>query len=67
MSAEPERVFSRLGLMITDRRNHQQPTIQATQCLYSWDKAGIISIGESFSTTPSTALCTKIPKSNTKV
>lgn len=47
MSDEPERVFSRMGLMITARRNHlEQPTIQAAQCLHSWDKANIISIKE---------------------
>jgi hypothetical protein len=45
MSDEPERVFSRLGLMITTRRNHlEQPTIQAAQCLHSWDKANIITL-----------------------
>lgn len=45
MSDEPERVFSRLGLMITDRRNRlEQSTIQATTCLHSWDKAGVINM-----------------------
>src|SRR5205807_2159507 len=45
ISDEPERVFSRLGLMITKRRNHlKQSTIQAAQCLHSWDKAKIINI-----------------------
>ena len=45
MSDEPERIFSRFGMMITDRRNHLQcNTAQAAQCLYSWDKAGIINI-----------------------
>jgi hypothetical protein len=45
MSDEPERVFSRLGLMVTKRRNHlHQNTIQASQCLYSWDSAGIINL-----------------------
>jgi hypothetical protein len=40
MSDEPERIFSRMGIMITKRRNHlEQDIIQATQCLYSWDKA----------------------------
>jgi hypothetical protein len=47
ISDEPERVFSRMGLIITTRRNHlEQPTIQAAQCLHSWDKANIISIKE---------------------
>jgi len=45
MSDEPERIFSRLGLMITDRRNGLQcNTVQAAQCLYSWDKAGVINL-----------------------
>jgi hypothetical protein len=45
ISDEPERVFSRLGLMITKRRNHlEQSTIQAAQCLHSWDKTKIIDI-----------------------
>lgn len=45
MSDEAERIFSRLTLMITNRRNHiEQPTIQASQCLFSWDKAGIINL-----------------------
>lgn len=45
MSDEPERVFSRLGLMITKRRNHlHYDTIQASQCLYSWDSAEIINL-----------------------
>jgi hypothetical protein len=45
MSDEAERLFSRLVLMITDRRNQlEQPTIQVTQCLFSWDKAGIIDL-----------------------
>lgn len=52
MSDEPERLFSRLGLMITKRRNHlDQSTIQAAQCLHSWDKAGIIDLRKS--STPS--------------
>jgi hypothetical protein len=39
MSDEAERLFSRLALMITNRRNQlEQLTIQATQCLFSWDK-----------------------------
>jgi len=43
MSDEPERVFSHMGLMVTKRRNHlEQDTIQAAQCLYSWDRASII-------------------------
>jgi len=45
MSDEPERIFSRLGLMITDRRNGLQCSIvQAAQCLHSWDKAGVINL-----------------------
>ena len=45
MSDEPERIFSRLGQMITKRRNHlEQSTIQATSCLYSWDKNKIIDL-----------------------
>lgn len=48
MSDEFERLFSRLGLMITKRRNHlDQSTIQAAQCLHSWDKAGIIDLRKS--------------------
>jgi hypothetical protein len=45
MSDEPERIFSRMGIMITKRRNHlEQDIIQATQCLYSWDKAEFVDI-----------------------
>jgi hypothetical protein len=45
MSDEPERVFSRLGKMITKRRNRlYQDIIQATTCLHSWDREGIIDI-----------------------
>jgi hypothetical protein len=45
MSDEPERIFSRLGEMITKRRNRlNQDIIQATTCLYSWDKEGLIDI-----------------------
>jgi len=45
MSDEPERIFSRLGQMVTKRRNHlEQSTIQATLCLYSWDKNKIIDL-----------------------
>jgi hypothetical protein len=44
-SDEVERLFSRLALMITNRCNQlKQPTIQATKCLFSWDKAGIIDL-----------------------
>jgi hypothetical protein len=44
-SDEAECLFSRLALMITNRCNQlEQPTIQATQCLFSWDKAGIIDL-----------------------
>lgn len=45
MSDEPERIFSRLGLMITKRRNRlDQDVIQATTCLYSWDSGGLIDL-----------------------
>jgi hypothetical protein len=45
MSDEPERLFSRLGLMITKRRNQlHHDTIQASQCLYLWDDAGIVNL-----------------------
>jgi hypothetical protein len=45
MSDEPERLFSRLGHMVTKHRNHLKPqTIQATQCLQSWAKAKIIDL-----------------------
>ena len=45
MSDEPERIFSRLGEMITKRRNRlQQDIIQATTCLHSWDKEGLINM-----------------------
>lgn len=45
MSDEPERILSRLGQMVTKRRNHlDQSTIQATSCLHSWDKAKIIDL-----------------------
>lgn len=45
MSDEPERIFSRLGVMITKRRNRlEHSIIQATTCLHSWDKAGLIDL-----------------------
>lgn len=45
MSDEPERLFSRLGHMVTKHRNHLKPqTIEATQCLQSWAKAKIIDL-----------------------
>ncbi|KIV99070.1 uncharacterized protein PV09_09236 [Verruconis gallopava] len=45
MSDEPERLFSRLGHMVTKHRNHLKPqTTQATQCLQSWAKAKIIDL-----------------------
>lgn len=48
MSDEPERLFSRLGLIITPRRNHlKQETVQAIVCLHSWDKHGLINIKQS--------------------
>lgn len=47
MSDEPERLFSRLGLIITPRRNHlQQTTVQAISCLHSWDKSGLIDLSK---------------------
>jgi hypothetical protein len=43
MSAEPERVFSLAGAMCSPRRNRlKAESIQACQCLRSWDNAGII-------------------------
>jgi hypothetical protein len=49
MSDEPERIFSRLGWMISDRRNGlQYSTIQAVQCLYSWDHEGLINLRKRF-------------------
>jgi hypothetical protein len=51
MSNKLERVFSRLGLMVTKQQNHlHQSTIQASQCLYSWDIAGIINLEEALPT-----------------
>jgi len=39
MSAEVDRVFSSTGLLITDRRNRlKEDTIQAVECLKSWQK-----------------------------
>jgi hypothetical protein len=49
MSDEPERVFSRLGLMITKRRNRlDHSIIQAANCLHSWDRADIIDLRKEF-------------------
>ena len=43
MSAEPERVFSMAGSMVTTQRNSLNPdSIQACQCLRSWDSAKIL-------------------------
>jgi hypothetical protein len=45
MSYEPQRVFSKLGLMITKRRNRiDHSIIQAANCLHSWDRADIINL-----------------------
>jgi hypothetical protein len=45
MSDEPERLFSRLGLIITPRRNHiKQEAVQALCCLQSWDKSRLINL-----------------------
>jgi hypothetical protein len=45
MSDEPERLFSRLGLIITPHRNHlKQEAVQAVACLHSWDHDGLIDI-----------------------
>lgn len=45
MSDEPERLFSRLGLIITPRRNGiQHDAVQALCCLHSWDKSGLIDL-----------------------
>ena len=47
MSDEPERLFSRLGLIITPRRNLlKQDAVQAIACLHSWDNNGLIDIRE---------------------
>ena len=43
MSAEPERVFSLAGAMCSPRRNRlNAESIQACQCLRSWDNVGIV-------------------------
>ena len=43
MSAEPERIFSNAGDMCTSKRvKLKAESIQACQCLRSWDNAGII-------------------------
>jgi hypothetical protein len=48
MSDEPERLFSRLGLIITPHRNHiKQEAVQAIICLHSWDKSGLIDLRRS--------------------
>lgn len=48
MSDEPERLFSRLGLIITPRRNHlKQDAVQAIACLHSWDRNGLIDMRKS--------------------
>lgn len=45
MSDEPERIFSRTGIMITKYRNKlQQDIVQATTCLHSWDLAGFVNM-----------------------
>lgn len=45
MSDEPERIFSRLGLMITPRRNRLDvDVVQASTCLNSWDRAAVIDL-----------------------
>jgi hypothetical protein len=49
MSDEPESVFSKLGLIITKRRNSpDHTTIQAANCLHSWDRADIINLRKEF-------------------
>lgn len=45
MSSEPERIFSLAGIMATDRRSKlKADTIEACQCLKSWDHYNVISI-----------------------
>jgi hypothetical protein len=45
MSDEPERIFSQLGLIITDHQNYlKSDTIQAVHYIQSWDKAKIIDL-----------------------
>ena len=42
MSGECERVFSSVKLLLTDRRNQmKEDVIEASECLKSWDAAGI--------------------------
>lgn len=45
MSDEPERIFSSVGCMVTDRRNClMADVVQASQCVRSWESSGLISI-----------------------
>ena len=46
ISAEPERIFSLAGILITKRRNRlKDDVIKAHECLSSWDRSGLIQIG----------------------
>jgi hypothetical protein len=47
MSAEPERVFSLAGVLISKRRAClKDDVVEAHECLSSWDRAGVITIGK---------------------
>jgi len=42
MSDEPERLFSSAKLLISDLRNRLDDIIEASECLKSWVKQGLI-------------------------
>jgi hypothetical protein len=42
-----ERIFSKFGMMITDRRSHLQAIRhRQQQCLFFWEKVGIVNVGQ---------------------
>ncbi|KAF2470383.1 uncharacterized protein BDR25DRAFT_314594 [Lindgomyces ingoldianus] len=46
-SPESERIFLLVGVLITNRRNKlQEDIIEAHECLSSWDRAGLVTIGQ---------------------
>ena len=46
MSSEPERIFSLAGLLINSCRSClKQDVVEASECLNSWERTGLITIG----------------------